>query len=247
MAANKRGIISWIIIAILGIVGIAVGMSIYSSLKDTRAKLKAQEETMAKLEQRNEELQGFLKNEQEKIDSLRQEKEQLAHQRDALRADLVRLNKKYLATLAKIDGLWEAKDVFTELDRYFPTWQGQFHEAQRSDGVHGFIAPRFWGAQVAEEMAELQKRRTEVLLKDSLIVNYQQDSTLTVQEIFHLEGQRDSLKVVYDSLFTEYGILDKKYKKEVKSGWFRFTAPNAVYLGLGAGAGYLIGSAGGSE
>ena len=242
MAAN-RGLVSWIIIAILIVVGVAVGWSIWNSLQDARAKLKAQAEKMKELEQRDAALNRYLDSLNVVLAEVRAHEAELAAQRDDLKKRLEKLQQDYNRAIGRLDKLWEAKEVIHELDGAFPNWAGQFFAATRHDGVHGLIAPQFFHAEVLEIKTELDTRQQEVALKDSTIRSFEKSMTLKDEEIRIITLQADSLRSTYNNLFAEYQALDEKYRKEVKSHWFKFSLGNAVYTGLGFGAGFLVGNA----
>jgi predicted nuclease with TOPRIM domain len=242
MAASK-GLVSWIIMAILIVVGLAVGWSIWSSLKDARAKLEAQKQKMDELERRDAAMRHYADSLDALIATLGEREKQLVAEREELQKKLEQVRREYQKTLARLDKLWTAEEVNHELDQVFPHWAGQFWEATRSDGVHGLIAPRLWGAEVAEIKAELDKRQKEGTLQDSTILSFEKSMKLKDETITLLTLKADSLKSTYDNLFAEYQELDQKYRKEVKSHWFKFSLGNAVYAGVGLGVGFLVGNA----
>src|SRR5574341_1507646 len=242
MAANK-GLVSWIIMAILIVVGLAVGWSIWSSLQDTRAKLKAQEEKMKELESKDAALNRYVDSLNVVLAEVRAREAELAAQRDDLKKRLEKLQHDYNRAIARLDKLWEAKDVIHELDGAFPNWAGQFFTATRHDGVHGLIAPQFFHAEVLEIKTELDTRQKEVALKDSTIASFENSMALKDEEIRIVTLQADSIRSTYNNLFAEYQTLDQKYRTEVKSHWFKFSLGNAVYAGVGFGAGFLVGNA----
>ncbi len=242
MAAN-RGLISWIIIALLLLVGVSVGWSIWSSLKETRAKLEAQKKIMEELERKNSAVKHYADSLDALIVTLGQREQLLAAEREELQRRLAQVQREYNRIRARLDKLWSAESVNHELDQAFPHWAGQFWEATRSDGVHALIAPRLFGAEVAEVKAEVDKSRKEIALQDSTIKSFGESMQGKDQVIKLLNLKADSLRSTYDNLFAEYQALDKKYRKEVKSHWFKFTPGNILSAGAGFGAGYLVGNA----
>jgi len=240
MAAN-RGLISWIIIALLLLVGVSVGWSIWSSLKETRAKLEAQKKIMEELERKNLAVKHYADSLDALIIKLGQREQLLAAEREELQRRLAQVQREYNKIRARLDKLWSAESVNHELDQAFPHWAGQFWEATRSDGVHALIAPRLFGAEVAEVKAEVDKSRKEIALQDSTIKSFGQSMQGKDQVIKLLNLKADSLRSTYDDLFAEYQELDKKYRKEVKSHWFKFTPGNILSAGAGFGAGYVVG------
>lgn len=239
--ANNKSLASWIVTAIVILVALAVGWSIWSSLQDTRAKLKAQEEKMKELENERAAVQRFADSLDTVIAGLNERERELVAERQKLENQLKNLRRQYQETLGRLDRLWTADQVNHELDQAFPHWAGQFWEATRSDGVHALIAPRFFGAEVAEIKAEVDKSRKEIALQDSTIKSFGESMLGKDQVIKLLNLKADSLRSTYDNLFAEYQALDKKYRKEVKSHWFKFTPGNVLSAGAGFGAGYVVG------
>jgi predicted RNase H-like nuclease (RuvC/YqgF family) len=239
--ADNKGAFSWIVTGILLVVALAVGWSIWNSLKDARAKLAAQKEKMEELERKDASMRRYVDSLDAVIADSRAREEQLAAEREELRKRLGQLQREYNKTLARLDKLWEAGEVIHELDAAYPNWAGQFHEATRADGVQALLAPRFFGAEVAEDKAELNKRRREVALKDSTIINFEKNMSEKDIQIQALTFKADSILSTYENLKVEYDELDKKYRKEVASHWFKFTPGNALSAAVGFGAGYLVG------
>lgn len=239
--AENRGIISWIIIAIVLLVGSAVGWSIWSSLRETRAKLEAQQKIMDELEHKNLAVKHYADSLDALIVTLGQREQLLAAEREELQRKLAQVQQEYQKVRARLDKLWSAESVNHELDQAFPHWAGQFWEATRADGVHALMAPRFFGAEVAEIKAEVDKSRKEIALQDSTIRSFGESMQGKDQVIKLLNLKADSLRSTYDNLFAEYQALDKKYRKEVKSHWFKFTPGNVLSAGVGFGAGYVVG------
>ncbi|MCK6620853.1 MAG: hypothetical protein HUU32_10475 [Calditrichaceae bacterium] len=243
--ASTKGPVSWIVTALLVLVALAVIWSIWNSLQDTREKLRAQKEKMEELERKDAAMRRYVDSLDNALAQIREREQQLAEEREALQQRLARLQQEYQRVKERIDQLWEAKGVIGELDQAFPHWAGQFWEAQRADGVHGIIAPRLFGAEVAEIKADLDKSEREIGIKDSVITNLDSTVALKNEEVKVLEMKADSIMSTYNNLFAEYQELDKKYRKEVASKWFKFTPGNILSFGVGAGAGYLIGKSAG--
>ena len=241
--AKIKGLLSWIILIIVVIAGLIVGRSIWQSLKDTRAELEAQRAKMTELVKEDSLLRAYSDSLDNENAKLRQIEAQLAEERDRLTNKLKRLEYEHKKVLARLDTMWEAKSVQTELDAAFPEWKGQFWEAQRSDGIHGLIVPRFFGAQAAEVKNKFDKSEKELAAKDRIISNY--DSALTVKDsrINNLTLKADSLRSQYDKVFAEYGILDEKYTDLLKRKWFtlHLGPGNIISAGTGFGIGYLVG------
>lgn len=161
MAAN-RGVVGWIVMAIVLLVAIAVGWSIWSSLRDTRAKLAAQAEKMAELQRQDAALRSHIDSLNVVLTHLEERDSVLTAERQALRDQLERERAAFNRRLAQLNNLWEAKDILTELDSAFPHWAGRFWAAKTPNGVEGMIAPRFFSAEVLEIVAErdsLQKTK----------------------------------------------------------------------------------------
>ncbi|NUM73497.1 hypothetical protein HUU40_03955 [candidate division KSB1 bacterium] len=239
--ADNKGIFSWIITGVLLIVGVAVGWSIWSSLKDTRAKLAAQKDKMEELERRDASMRRYVDSLDVVLNDVRAREALLAAEREEIQHKLENLQREHAKTLARLDKLWEAKEVTGELDNAFPHWAGQFWDVQRSDGVHGLLAPRFFGAEVAEIKAENDKRGSEIALKDSTIASFNSSMTLKDDEVRLLTMKADSIRSTYDNLWNEYQALDKKYRKEVASRWFKVTVGGVAGAAAGFGVGYLVG------
>lgn len=239
--ADNKGLFSWIITGVLLIVGVAVGWSIWSSLKETRIKLAAQKEKMEELERRDASMRRYVDSIDVVLNEVRAREALLAAEREEIQRKLENLQREHAKTLARLDKLWEAKEVTGELDRAFPHWAGQFWDAQRSDGVHGLLAPRFFGAEVAEIKAENDKRGREIVLKDSTIASYNSSMALKDEEVRLLTMKADSIRTTYDNLWNEYQVLDKKYRKEVASRWFKVTVGGVAGAAAGFGLGYMVG------
>lgn len=239
--ADNKGLFSWIITGVLLIVGVAVGWSIWSSLKDTRAKLAAQKDKMEELERRDASMRRYVDSIDVVLNEVRAREALLAAEREEIQRKLENLQREHAKTLARLDKLWEAKEVTGELDSAFPHWAGQFWDAQRSDGVHGLLAPRFFGAEVAEVKAENDKRGREIALKDSTIASFNSSMTLKDEEVRLLTMKADSIRTTYDNLWNEYQALDKKYRKEVASRWFKVTVGGVAGAAAGFGLGYMVG------
>jgi len=241
--ATNRGLISWVIIAVLLAVGLAVGWSIWSSLQETRAKLQAQEEKAQELERKNTAVKKYSDSLDAVVANLGERQQQLVAEREELQKKLEIVQREYQKTRARLDKMWTAGEINHELDQAFPEWAGQFWDAKRSDGVHAIIAPRLWGAQVAEMKAEIDARQEEGELQTRSLSSFEESTQIQDSTITLLTLKADSLRSAYDNLFVEYQELDKKYRKEVKSHWFKFTPGNMLSAGAGFGAGYLVGSA----
>lgn len=239
--ADNKGIFSWMVTGVLLIVGVAVGWSIWSSLKDTRAKLAAQKEKMEELERRDASMRRYVDSIDVVLADVRAREALLAAERDEIQGKLENLRREHAITMARLDKVWEAKEVTNELDGAFPHWAGQFWEAQRSDGVHALLAPRFFGAEVAEIKAENDKRGREIVLKDSTITSFNNSMVLKDDEVRLLTMKADSIRSTYENLWGEYQVLDKKYRKEVASRWFKVTVGGVAGAAAGFGLGYLVG------
>jgi predicted transcriptional regulator len=235
--------IAWILLIIVLIVGFIVGRSIWFSLKDTRAKLKEQKEKMEELVKKDASMRAYMDSLDQVLLELKAEEERLASERERLSKRLAELQKKYSETIAKIDTLWTASGIINELEAAFPHWKGQFWAAIRGDGVHGLIAPQFFGAEVVEIKADLDNRIQQLVIKDSTIANL--DSTIFIKDrrIEALTLKADSLKASYENVWSEYKILDKKYTDLLKRKWFtlHLDPGNIISAGVGFGAGYAVG------
>jgi hypothetical protein len=238
---DKKGLLSWIPMALLILVGGAVIWSIWSSLVDTRAKLEAQQKKMAEILGKDVDMNRYVDSLEVVLSFLQQRDSVLTREREQFMVQLAVLEYKHQQALARIDTLWEFSEVNEELDRVFPQWKGQFMEARRPDGVHSIIVPRFFGAYVSEIKTELDNSDQKMAVKDSLIGNYKESLVNKDTQVNTVVAQRDSIETTYTDLLSEYQVLDQKYRKEVKSHWFKFSLGNAVYAGVGFGAGYLIG------
>jgi len=235
--------IAWILLIIVLIVGLVVGRSIWFSLKDTRAKLKEQKEKMEELVKKDASMRAYVDSLDQVLLQLKAEEESLASERERLSKRLAELQKKYNETIAQIDTLWTASGIIGELDAAFPHWKGQFWAAIRGDGVHGLIAPQFFGAEVVEIKAELDHNSQQLIIKDSTIANL--DSTILIKDhrIEALTLKADSLKTTYEDVWSEYKILDQKYTDLLKRKWFtlHLDPGNIISAGAGFGAGYAVG------
>ena len=238
---DKKGLLSWIPMALLILVGGAIVWSIWSSLVDTMAKLEAQEKKMAEILGKDVDMNRYVDSLEVVLSFLQQRDSVLTREREDFMVQLAVLEYKHQRALARIDTLWEFSEVNEELDRVFPQWRGQFMEARRPDGVHSIIVPRFFGAYVSEIKTELDNSDQKMAVKDSLIDNYKESLVNKDNQVNTVVAQRDSIETTYTDLLSEYKVLDQKYRKEVKSHWFKFSLGNAVYAGVGFGAGYLIG------
>lgn len=236
--------IAWILLIIVLIIGFVVGRSIWYSLKDTRAKLKEQEKKMEELVKKDARMRAYVDSLDQVLLKLKEEEETLAQERERLAKKLAELQKKYNETIAQIDTLWTANAIINELDSAFPHWKGQFWAALRGDGIHGLIAPRFFGAEVVEMKANFNNCLQQMTIKDSTIANL--DNTLLIKDrrIEALTLKADSLKATYENLWSDYKILDKKYTDLLKRKWFtlHLDPGNIISAGVGFGAGYLVGN-----
>ena len=181
------------------------------------------------------------------LNYLNQREQDLAEERTRLIKQLARLEVEYNHNLGRIDKLWEAGEINAQLDTLFPSWKGQFWAATRSDGIHGIIVPRMFGAEVAEIKTEFDKNEDKMEIKEKEIANYQETMGVKDEKIETIAQQRDSIKTTYDDLMGEYKDLNDKYNKEVKSRWFKLIPGNALSAGVGLGAGYFIGKAVGKD
>ena len=237
----NKGIISNIIMVVFLIIVLAILWSAWSSLKDTRIKLQAQQEKREELDRKDQAMNHYVDSLKSVINFLKEKETELASEREVYRLKLVALEQEFKKRLGSIDKLWEQKDFEKELNMAFPQWNNQFWEAMRSDSVHGIIVPRLFAGEVLEIKTELDNREGELVIKDSLIGNYRETIGFKDQEIDNITLQRDTVQTNYNNLYNEYGLLEKKYQKEVTSGWFKITPGNLISAGLGLGAGYAIG------
>jgi len=235
--------ISWILLIIVLIVGFVVGRSIWYSLKDSRAKLKEQKEKMDELVKKDARMRVYVDSLDQALLKLKEEEERLAREKERLSKRLADLQKKYNETIAKIDTLWAASAIISELDGAFPHWKGQFWAAIRGDGIHGLIAPQLFGAEVVEIKTDLDNSIQQLSIKDRTIAN--RDSTILIKDhrIEALTLKADSLRFTYENLWSEYQILDKKYTDLLKRKWFtlHLSPGNIISAGVGFGAGYAVG------
>ncbi|MGH7453969.1 MAG: hypothetical protein ACRENG_21640 [bacterium] len=241
--AKITGGISWILLILVVIVAIVVGTSIWYSLRDTRAALDEQRKKVAELTRADSLMRAYVDSLDVVFAELQQEEQKWLAERERLQKELDKLQIKYNKILARLDTLWTAGSVIHELDKAFPHWKGQIREATREDGVHALIAPRFFGADVAETKARFDKSVEELSLKDSTIAVL--DSTLAIKnaEVQTLLFKADTLQKSYDRVWEEYKILDEKYRKLLVRKWFtlHLGPGNILSAGVGATAGYLIG------
>ncbi|MFH1943933.1 MAG: hypothetical protein ABIL68_17660 [bacterium] len=234
--------ISWILLIVFIIIGLVVGRSIWYSLKDTRAKLKAQDEKMAELIRKDASMRAYVDSLDGVLLKLREEERRLEEERTGLQDRLRRLQSEYDRTMARIDTLWEAGSILTELGAAFPHWKGQFWEATRADGIHGLIAPRFFGAEVVEMKSKLDESLETISIKDSTIASMDHSLRIKDESVCVLTFKADSLKSTYENLWGEYGVLDKKYRDLLKKKWFtlRLSPANLLTTGAGLAAGYGV-------
>jgi len=99
--ATNRGLFSWIIIAILFVVGLAVGWSIWSSLQETRAKLKAQEATMRELEIRDVAVKRYADSLDAVVATLGEREKVLIGEREELQQKLEQVQREFRKTRAR--------------------------------------------------------------------------------------------------------------------------------------------------
>lgn len=241
---NLKKYISWILLVIVIIVSIIVGRSIWYSLQDTRAELKVQKEKMDDLVNKDAEMHAYVDSLDQEIIKFKAEEERLANEREKLEKRLKQIKKKYEKILAKIDDLWEADSITNELDAAFPNWKGQFWARKRGDGIHGIIAPQFFGAEVLEIKAKLDSSVQKIDIKNRIIINL--DSTIHVKDnqVIALTSKADSLKSIYEKLWPEYKDLDEKYTDLLNRKWFtlRLSPGNIVAAGAGLATGYAVSS-----
>jgi len=242
MSKLKKNI-SWILLIIVLIVAYVVGRSIWFSLKDARAKLKEQEKKLEELVNKDARMRAYVDSLDQVLLALKLEEQRLASEREQLSKKLAELQQKYNKTIAKIDTLWTASGIISELDAAFPHWKGQFWAAIRGDGIHGLIAPQFFGAEVVEIKAELDHNSQQLIIKDSTIANLDSAILLKDHRIEALALKADSLKSSYEEVWDEYQILDKKYTDLLKKKWFtlHLGPGNIISAGIGFGAGYAVG------
>lgn len=241
MGKLKRGI-PWMLLLIVLVVGFIVGKSIWYSLKDTRAELAKQKAKMAELVRNDSLMHIYVDSLDLEILALQREEQRLANEREQLKLQLDALRTKYNQTMARIDTLWAASSVITELDNAFPHWQGQFWAATRADGIHGLIAPRFFGAEVVEIKDSLALKTAELSIKDSKIRNLEELSSIKDKKFELCTMKADSILTTYNHLLAEYKVLDDRYTELLKRKWFtlHLSPGNIVAAGAGLAAGYAI-------
>jgi peptidoglycan hydrolase CwlO-like protein len=241
--AKRTGVLSSILLILALIVAIVVGVSIWYSLRDTRAALAEQKKKMAELTRADSLMKAYVDSLDGAFAELQREEQRLKAERERLEQELTKIEKKYAKVLARLDTVWTAGAVINELDSAFPHWKGQIREATRADGVHALIVPRFFGADAAETKIKLDKSQEQLANKDGTIAIL--DSTLTIKnaEVQTLVLKADTLQKSYDRVWGEYKILDEKYRKLLVRKWFtlHLGPGNILSAGLGATAGYLVG------
>lgn len=238
--ANNRSVVSWIVLAVLLLVGLAVGRSIWSSFQDTKAKLEAQKREMEQVKKDNVRLAALRDSLHLENKKLAAQEAQLLEDKKTLNEELARLRIQHHNDLARINKLWEADSIIAELDAAFPEWKGKFWQAKTPNGLEGMIAPRFFSAQVLEIMADNKGNQAELGNCNRRVTNTDSLYSVSKKRNANLQVEVDSLATTYNTLFGKYQTLNDKYNKEVKSHWFKFTPSNAITLGAGLGVGYLI-------
>lgn len=237
---NLKGRLGLIFMGVVLIIGLVVGYSIWNSLKDTKKELAEQRAKAAELAKRDSLTRAYKDSVDRIIVELQLEERQLKQERYELQQRLVLLQAKYIEKIGQIDTLWQAGSVISELEAAFPNWKGQFWEAFRHDGVHGLIAPRFFGAEVVEIKTELDKSQQEIGLKDSTILNLENNLTLKDSLFLLSELKADSIWRNYQNAYAEYDSLNRKYQTLLLKKWFtlKLSPTNLISAGLGFGAGY---------
>ncbi len=237
-----KGIIPWILLLVAVLAAFFVGMSIWNSLQDTREKLREQENIVRELNRKDSLMNVFVDSLDTVMAGLREREEQLAQERDALNQQLAQLQQRFRRTMARLDTLWSAGSVIAELDEAFPEWRGQIREATRADGVHALIAPRFFGARVAEVKAERDNGRKEIALKDSTIANFEQTLVIKEEQVRTMTLKADTLEAGYERWKGAYGELDVKYRDLLRKKWFsvKLVPGHLVSAGAGFAAGYVV-------
>lgn len=241
--AERRGMLSWILLVVVLIVGFFVGRSIWYSLRDTRAELERQKQKTAELEKRDQQMRAYVDSLNQVLARLEQEERRLLAERNELERRLQSLQREYRSVLARLDSVWEAGAVIAEVEAAYPHWRGQIREATRADGVHALIAPRFFGADAAETKIKLDKSVKEMAVKDSVITNLDQTLSVKNEQVRTLMLKADTLQSNYDNVFAEYKVLDKKYQDLLKKKWFtlNFSPGNILTGAAGFAAGYGVG------
>lgn len=240
--ATNRSVVSWIVLAVVLLVGLAVGRSIWSSLQDTKAKLEAQKREMEQVKKDNGRLAAVRDSLHRENDSLNVKEKKLLADKNALNEELRLLRIQHRKDVARVDTLWEAKSIITELDAAFPEWKGKFWQAKTPNGLEGMIAPRFFSAQVLEIMADNKGNQAELANCNRRVTNADSLLGVSKQKIQNLQTEVTALDTTYQKLLGKYQTLNDKYNKEVKSHWFKFTPSNALALTVGAGVGYWVGN-----
>ncbi len=241
--AERRGVISWILLALVVIVAFFVGQSIWHSLQDTRAELDRQKQKTAELEKRDQAMRAYVDSLNQVLVQLEQQEQQLRAERTELERRLQSLQREYRHVLARLDSVWEAGAVIAEVEAAYPHWRGQIREATRADGVHGLLAPRFFGADAAETKIKLDRSGKEIAVKDSVIANLDQTLSVKDEQVRTLMFKADTLQKNYDQVFAEYKVLDEKYRDLLQKKWFslHFSPGNILTGAAGFAAGYGVG------
>jgi hypothetical protein len=234
--------VCWFLLIVILAAGLYIGKDIHKQFKERNAKIAEQEQIMKDLMLRNSSLQVYSDSLDKVIIGLHHQQDSLSLERNKLQGRLHLAQVELRKALARLANAWEPGDVLHELDQAFPTWQGQFREAMRGDGIHGIIAPQFFGMQVVElKIASLANAKI-IKMKDSTITNLEQVINLKNAEITAWTQKSDSLKNTYDHLWQEYNVVDEKYNKCLKSKWctIHIGMSNILAAGVGFAGGYAI-------
>lgn len=240
-----KSLLPWIFLALVLVAGFFVGRSILASLSDTRAALARQQAIADSLQRNDTNMRRVVDSLDTALEASKARVAALAYERDSLDQALAHMTGQYARTQARLDTLWEGGAVIAELDDYFPSWRGQIREATRGDGVHALIAPRFFGANVAEKMAELTNTTETLRNREAYLANLEASHREQDGQIDALTTQRDTLQTTYDTLYVAYQDLDGRYRDLLKRKWFQLKIEPGFWTGVGLGAlgGVLTGKA----
>lgn len=234
--------LSWLLLVVVSLIGLFLGRHLHKLLKEREAKIAEQQQIMRDLEHKNRQVRAYSDSLDKVLLGLYHQQDSLTIEHKKLQSSLIRVRHELHTVLARLQTAWETGEVIHEMDQAFPTWHGQFHEATRGDGIHGIIAPQFFGMQVVELKTKWQASENIIKNKDSTIANLEQLNQVKTKEIAVWTLKSDSLQKTYDNLWREYNVVDKKYQKCLKTKWcsINLSMDNLVAAGLGLAGGYAI-------
>ncbi len=240
--SNVWSRLGWILFLVIILVGLFIGRHLQKLFKENETKIAEQQQIMRDLEHKNRQVRAYSDSLDQVLLGLYHQQDSLAIAHKKLQFNLIRVRQELHDARARLETAWETGDVLHEMDKAFPTWQGQFHAATRGDGIHGIIAPQFFGMQAVELQTKWQSSESIIKNKDSTIANLEQQEQLKKKEIAVWTLKSDSLQKTYNNLWQEYNAVDKNYQKCLKRKWcsINLSMDNLVAAGIGLAGGYAI-------